>query len=586
VSNDYGAVGGGGWNAVNNSYGTVAGGAYNTASGSESAVGGGTGNTASGQYATVPGGRDNAAAGFTSFAAGRRAQANLDGCFVWGDSTDADVACTTANQFVARATGGVSFDTGSNPFQINGNTAWHAGNDGAGSGLDADLLDGQHGSYYLDATNINAGTLSTGRYSAYADLGAEGILDNNADTDLLTRLQADGRYWMQDGNSFGAVGRLGTNDNYALELEANNSRALRLEPNATSPNLIGGYSGNWVAASTLGATIAGGGQSGALNRVVDHLGTVGGGQNNQAGSDNGIVGDETFATVAGGINNTASSRYATIGGGQSNQAGGTGWNTIAGGRENTASGVHNTIGGGYRNATSENYATVAGGYLNTTSGVASTIAGGSSSTAAGDYATVAGGELSAADGDYGTVGGGHQNSASGGYGTVSGGGYNTASGQYATVPGGVNAAATHYGEMAYASGAFAAAGDAQASVYVLRRELTMNAGDWHDLFLDGNGTSQRLTIASGRTVTFDILISGRTAAGESAGYHIQGVVENVVGTTALVGTPTVTVLGEDDLAWDVRVIVNDANDTLLPQVQGNGETIRWVATVHTAEVSW
>jgi len=31
---------------------------------------------------------------------------------------------------------------------INGSTAWHAGNDGSGSGLDADLLDGQQGSYY------------------------------------------------------------------------------------------------------------------------------------------------------------------------------------------------------------------------------------------------------------------------------------------------------------------------------------------------------------------------------------------------------------------------------------------------------
>lgn len=30
----------------------------------------------------------------------------------------------------------------------NNNTVWHAGNDGSGSGLDADLLDGQHGSYY------------------------------------------------------------------------------------------------------------------------------------------------------------------------------------------------------------------------------------------------------------------------------------------------------------------------------------------------------------------------------------------------------------------------------------------------------
>src|SRR6056300_637683 len=36
---------------------------------------------------------------------------------------------------------------------IAGNTIWHAGNDGASSGLDADLLDGQHGSYYLDNSN-------------------------------------------------------------------------------------------------------------------------------------------------------------------------------------------------------------------------------------------------------------------------------------------------------------------------------------------------------------------------------------------------------------------------------------------------
>ena len=36
---------------------------------------------------------------------------------------------------------------------IRGNTAWHGGNDGSGSGLDADLLDGQHGSYYYSAGN-------------------------------------------------------------------------------------------------------------------------------------------------------------------------------------------------------------------------------------------------------------------------------------------------------------------------------------------------------------------------------------------------------------------------------------------------
>jgi len=37
--------------------------------------------------------------------------------------------------------------------------------DGVGSGLDADLLDGQSGSYYQDANNINAGTLNVARLS-------------------------------------------------------------------------------------------------------------------------------------------------------------------------------------------------------------------------------------------------------------------------------------------------------------------------------------------------------------------------------------------------------------------------------------
>lgn len=39
---------------------------------------------------------------------------------------------------------------------ILGNAVWHAGNDGAGSGSDADLLDGQHGSYYLAAASYTA----------------------------------------------------------------------------------------------------------------------------------------------------------------------------------------------------------------------------------------------------------------------------------------------------------------------------------------------------------------------------------------------------------------------------------------------
>jgi len=51
---------------------------------------------------------------------------------------------------------GINFDTNGNTnVKHNGNTVWNAGNDGSGSGLDADLLDGQHGSHYLNYNNLS-----------------------------------------------------------------------------------------------------------------------------------------------------------------------------------------------------------------------------------------------------------------------------------------------------------------------------------------------------------------------------------------------------------------------------------------------
>ena len=45
---------------------------------------------------------------------------------------------------------------GSGALTWDSNTIWHAGNDGASSGLDADLLDGQQGTYYATATDSAA----------------------------------------------------------------------------------------------------------------------------------------------------------------------------------------------------------------------------------------------------------------------------------------------------------------------------------------------------------------------------------------------------------------------------------------------
>ena len=99
------------------SYASVVGGGLgNTASGTySSVVGGGSGGTASGNYSTVAGGDSNTAQGAYSLAAGRRAKANHDGAFVWGDRTDADIASTGFDQFIVRASGGIWLGTTSSP---------------------------------------------------------------------------------------------------------------------------------------------------------------------------------------------------------------------------------------------------------------------------------------------------------------------------------------------------------------------------------------------------------------------------------------------------------------------------------------
>jgi hypothetical protein len=63
--------------------------------------------------------------------------------------------------------------------------------------IHSDLLDGNSSAFYLDASNLNAGTLTTDRYSAVTDLVAEGYLGNASgdlaqnNASLQTSLNAD-----------------------------------------------------------------------------------------------------------------------------------------------------------------------------------------------------------------------------------------------------------------------------------------------------------------------------------------------------------------------------------------------------------
>ncbi len=208
---------------------------------------------------------------------------------------------------------------------------------------------------------------------------------------------------------------------YALALPG-----LWTQQNATSPNVIGGHSSNSVADGVVCATISGGGMSGHPNQVTANYATIGGGIYNTASGDT--------TTIGGGYGNTATENSATIGGGIYNTASGN-YATVGGGDDNTASGLYSTVGGGKGNTASSDSTIIGGGFSNYATGHAATIAGGYVNMADGSHASIVGGALNHADGGSASVGGGQYNAANGDFAAIAGGYYNYAGGDYSFAAG-------------------------------------------------------------------------------------------------------------------------------------------------------
>ncbi len=229
---------------------------------------------------------------------------------------------------------------------------------------------------------------------------------------------------------------------------------LYTQPNATSPNLIGGWAGNSISSSFSGSVIGGGGRSGDANTISGAYSVIGGGYANTISSaGSAVIGggegntvDHSYAVVGGGEGNRAINYYATVSGGYSNTVA-AGRGVIAGGYFNTVtfSSEYAAVGGGAMNAAGAYYATVGGGFRNLASGHAGAIGGGENNRASGDWGWVGGGFSNTAIGNYAAVGGGFDNRAFGSYATVGGGITNTASGTWSTVGGGIrNTASDNY----------------------------------------------------------------------------------------------------------------------------------------------
>ena len=242
-----------------------------------------------------------------------------------------------------------------------------------------------------------------------------------------------------------------------------------------------------------------------------------------------------------------------------------------------ASGKYSVIAGGACNKSGD-WATITGGWQNYANGYVSFIAGGAWNSILGRYSVIVGGDSNTISntGEWSFIAGGWHNTINSSYSVIGGGHHNTATGECSVVLGGKNTLASNYGEVSYSSGSFAAQGDAQTSLFVVRNETTTNASTV--LYLDG--IIEGMTIPVNTTWAYRIIVVARSGngAGNSAAWEITGLIDRT-----FLGTPNVTTV-QNTPGWTNPSVILTGNNMQV-QVQGaSGTTIRWVARVEITEV--
>jgi hypothetical protein len=266
---------------------------------------------------------------------------------------------------------------------------------------------------------------------------------------------------------------------------------------------------------------------------------------------------------------------------------------VVGGGNNQATGSYSFIGGGgdagtaaNRNVASGDWSFVGGGIKNVASGIASVVAGGGfdgtialQNTASGIGSVVLGGASNVASSSF-TIAGGRDSTASGNR--------STALGNHATTRG-------IAGNVAFSGSANPIAGlngVSQSALLVLARQTTDATPTALTSDSNAAGTTNQVILPNNSAYFFrGEVISGKTAAGDTKGWTIEGVIKRGANaaSTALVGIPTVTSTYADlgAATWDIAVTADTTNGGIRVTFTGQAATtIRTVCQIRTTEMTF
>jgi hypothetical protein len=135
---------------------------------------------------------------------------------------------------------------------------------------------------------------------------------------------------------------------------------------------------------------------------------------------------------------------------------------------------------------------------------------------------------------------------------------------------------------------FASQGDAQAGLYILRRQVT--GVSYNNLTTDNSAPSStnQVIMPDNSSYSFSILVTGKsTTSNDEGAWQFNGVISryNGAGTTVL-RVVNKTKIWSSISQWDCIVTGDSSLGGLIVQVKGDGaNTIRFVAKVETSEVT-